>query len=216
MITKRSALIIQSLILLTICTIAAHATSAFEGVIEASTSSDEQNATMVFTVKGSMTRVDVNGQGGGSVILLDREKKLMNILMPSMKMYMQHEMNAPTTATEKPTAKIENSGETETLLDHPCQVWTATYADGTVEKLWLATDVNAYFAFGGTASMKRQDSELEKLAKDKGYFPLKNVKTKDGKTTTFLVTKIEAKTIDASVFVIPEDFKLMSIPSHGH
>ena len=50
----------------------------------------------------------------------------------------------------------------------------------------------------------------------KDYFPLQILTTgKEGNESTFEVTKVEQKSLDASLFQIPADYKKMDRPMMG-
>lgn len=197
----RSALMVA----LTATTVAAQ---GFEGVVTMTrTSGNGQPQEMTYLAKDGKIRVDTPT---GSVIM-DGGANKMVLLMAPQKIYVETDLNgAITESAGKQPPKMTHTGKTETIAGYNCEHITFTSDDGV-------TDVCAAQGLGrflvpsmGRGGAPAQGSWVKALG-DLG-FPLKV--EHDGKVEQ-VVTKVEKKSLDASLFSAPADFTKMNMPGRG-
>lgn len=95
---------------------------------------------------GKMLRMETSAEGRNTIMIIDREKQVMYILMPDKKMYMKQkiEANNPNQkgTIEKPASMtfIRN----DKFDGHPVKVYKAKTADGKEIIVWEAADLNKF------------------------------------------------------------------------
>lgn len=183
----------------------------FEGVIYFNKVHNETTE-YTFTVKGSKMRIENFGKDGKllGVDLIDFEAGTVIAMSPERKLYYDAKTK-PGTAV-KPT--IEKTNNKKTILGYECTEWTAKIPLEDTEISYWVTDKSAGFTFFD--EMLDVLNRKDKLAKyfmaipdNKDVFPLiGEERDSDGKVRTKLVTtKIEPKSVDESLFVIPDDYQ---------
>lgn len=189
--------------------------SGFEGKVKYMMTVDGgDSTTMVYQFKDGKTRIDVLTSTVGASMLFEKGSTKYVVLLDKQKLFMEHDMAGKELGGDTANIKVENTGKTETLLGHVCQIWTATSGDGTVAMMWIAPDIDAYFQLGRTAMSKTTDAGFKMLAK-RGMFPLRMVRMKDGKEVSRTdAISIEPQSLDKTLFSIPEDFHGMG--SHDY
>lgn len=213
----------------------------FEGTIAMKMETENQTgAEMTYFLKGRHTRIETkvaNLPEGSAVMLWDLEAGKITTLMPSRKMYMVMDMK---TAAEDMKAmkkshgqeetefpKLTPTGKQETIAGHTCEHWLM----GEEQDLDMCVAKGlGYFGMGGQSggglgSWKNLVFSPKLLAQaaahpdwvkflEGGAFPLKLTALQDGKVKmTMEATRIEKKSLDDSLFVIPTDYKEFSMPS---
>jgi hypothetical protein len=137
----------------------------------------------------------------------------MYMLMPEQKMYM--EMDVSQMADMDVTAdnvKPTKTGKTEVVAGHKCEYWTMKEEKGQVD-VCLARDMGSFEAFSNKSI---GDASAWQKAIGKNSFPLKVIMHDDGKEQVALVaTKIESKSLDASLFTPPASYKKMEMNMKG-
>jgi hypothetical protein len=203
------------------CVVAAIAVSpvltfagTFEGIITFQSTRDGAQTTMTYSVKGNQTRIDIPAAAGhpSTVMLVDGATNKKTVFFEQMKAYMEHDM-ASSTATAAAHPPV-NTGKTETILGHPCEIWEGESSEGMTVQLWLATDFQATFAVTGAPSSKGGETPAARFMREQHRFPLRFVEhsgTKEVNRTEAI--KIEPKSISAGLFVVPDGFKKMDM--HG-
>ena len=217
------------------------AQSAFEGVVVYKMSGSNDNAELTQMYKGTKSRTEVNskGQAGAVITEMAGGSMKMTTLIPSQKMYMTMDLAQMGAALRglgagkddqrgrqgaPPQAPaIKATGRTETVAGHACE-WYVMGEKNDAEV--CAAKGLGFFMFGqspmgrGAGSMDAlaslgANAEIVKLFKD-GFFPLKMAQTRGGKTQVVMeATRVEKKTLDASLFVPPPDYTEMKIPGFG-
>lgn len=213
----------------------------FEGMIAMKMETENQTGMeMTYFLKGKNTRVETkvpNMPEGSAVMLWDLDAGKIVTLMPSRKMYMTMDMKAAAEdmkrvkksqgQEEAEFPKLSSTGKQETIAGYTCEHWLM--GENQEIDMCVAKGLG-YFGMGGQsggglASLKNlafSPKMLEAAAShpewvkflNGGAFPLKLSAMKDGKATmTMEATRIEKKSLDDSLFVIPSDYKEFSMPN---
>jgi hypothetical protein len=172
--------------------------------------------------KGAMLRMEpeqaAKGRGGG-VVIQDNNSKKMIVLMDAQKSYMEMPIRNASVegdgrggkkARAEQKAKVTKTGKTETILGYSCEQYLVKSGQSEME-VWITKDLGPFFGMvgpgGGTAVW-------EKEAKTQGGFPMRVIgKDKEGKEDYRMdVTKVEKKTLSASLFAPPSGYKKMDMP----
>jgi hypothetical protein len=211
-----------------LCTIPAPAAAqGFEGTV----TWQMEKGQMAQTYKGTQVRTEMTGERGRQgVMIMDNSAKTMTMLMPEQKMYMQMNLNDTSDMNHedhKPP-KLTDMGKTETIAGKTCQVYRYAEEAGKPETREMCVAKGMGFFMGGSrgpmgmrergqggeiAAAIAANPEYAKLYKD-GFFPLRISKLEDDKVKNeMIVTKIEAKSVDASAFTVPSDYTLMKMPA---
>ena len=216
----------------------AYAQAPFEGVVTMKMSGAGDAGEITQSYKGGKSRTDVASRGESAAMIMDMATGTMTMLMPPQKMYMVMDLRAMGAAArglgagrggERGQAaagappKITATGRTETVAGYTCEWYTMGEKDETEV---CAAKGLGFFAFGqspmsrGGASMGAlaglgANAQLVNAFKD-GFFPLKLATNQGGKKQTVMeVTKVEKKTLDASLFSPPSDYTEMKMPGFG-
>jgi hypothetical protein len=198
--------------------VAAQQPSTFEGVITMNMTSEEGTKPIQYYVRKGMARMDVGEGDNGGVMLMDG--KTPKMLMPSQKMYMEMGMFANMGGGENskgPQHEIVRTGKKETVAGWECEHILIKDPAGESD-VCAAKGLGTFMFMGGGMGGPGRGGPprggpgwQRDLMKD-GFFPLK-VSTK-GKTE-IEVTKIEKKSLDASLFEVPKDYTKMVMPGMG-
>ena len=177
-----------------------------------------------------------------AVMLWDLEGGKITTLMPSRKMYMTMDLKATQEGLQEASRKMKKDGDyeepkfpkltqtgrVETIAGHTCEHWLM----GDKQNLDMCVAKGlGYFGMGGQSGSglsafknlafsrkllaeAASHPEWVKLLKG-GAFPLKLTMLNDDGVATMNMeaTKIERKSLDDSLFVVPADFKEMNIPA---
>jgi hypothetical protein len=188
------------------------AAKSFEGtaVYQMSAGMSDKNVEMTFKMKDGVTRMEATMQGHTMINLMDPAAKKMTMLMPEKKMYMEHEMKAPTgkakQEAEKP--KLTKTGNSETIAGYKADEWLMETKKMTLH-LWGTTELGSGFMQAG--GKPGEGVEIPAEMRDKGFFPLRIVG--DGKHgfSKMEATSVKPESLDASLFTVPADYKKMSL-----
>jgi uncharacterized protein DUF4412 len=182
-----------------------------------------------------------NLSGGDAAMLWNLEDGKMTTLMPSRKMYMTMDLQKTAEAMRESAKSMKKSiggedekfptltrtGKQETIAGYPCEHWLM--GDKQEVDMCVAKGLG-YFGMGaqsggGLGSLKNFAFSPKMLAEaathpewgkllEGGAFPLKLTTMEDGKVKmTMEATRIEKKSLDGSLFVIPSDYKELSMPN---
>jgi len=214
----------------------------FEGVIEMNGDLGVRPISMIYYIKMSKMRIEdriLNPPGEG-VLLWDYSTGKGTALMAPTRTYtiidfmgMQAEYRKNYNIKEYKFPKLADTGKKETIAGHTCEHYKVTdeqkdYYSG------LPVEVNmdmcvakglGYLGVGGaegsmgmpylagTEDISNASPEWKSLLEG-GAFPLKMSTTRDGqKPYSLEVTKIERKSVDASLFAIPPGYKEAKSPT---
>jgi len=206
------------------------AADAFVGKISlAMTDAKGKTTVMNNSMKGTSTRIDVEGMPGG--MIMDFTKREMIMLMTSEKMYMVmpiKEGNPHENPAAKPAADsdVVATGKTETILGYLCKQVMVTEGKKTTE-MWIAEGLGMFGGMGGPGGgggmfgHKKGNAETaakwEQALKGKSGFPLRVI-TRDaaGKESFKMeATKIEKGGVTDADFAPPADFQKFEMPDFG-
>jgi hypothetical protein len=190
---------------------------------------------MTMSIKGDKIRSDMSGMPGGQqmFMLMDLTALTMTTVMPDHKMYMTMDMKGMQAMQhgDKPQhpPKITATGQKETLAGRSCDDYQITSDDGKTVEICAAKGMGNFMApqggpMGGRGGQSplaslnwlRENPEWAKLAAD-GFFPLKVSNVEGGKKSVVMeATKVEQKSLDASLFQVPAGFSEMKMGGMQH
>jgi uncharacterized protein DUF4412 len=190
------------------------AQAKFEGTITAKMSAPAGAAEVTYLIKGDQFRMDVNGRGGGMYILRDQSKNATYMVMPAQRMYMETPPPSPSeVAAEAKNPDIKMTGKKETVAGVECEHVLIT-SDGIQYDACVAHGLGMFPIVNNPMGRGRgaePPPAWQKLGRD--AFPLKVQRA--GDQISFEVTKIEKKSLDASLFALPDGFQNMGGMGRG-
>lgn len=195
---------------------AARAQSAFEGVVTMRMQPGRGlEETMQYSVKGDKVRMDMSGGAITMFQLYDRSTKVFDMVIPMRHMYMERTVDASARADSAAgKTKIEWTGKKETIAGHECEHATITDAQGRSSDVCLAKDLGTFMGMpgGGRGRGRRGGAGAGWQAHIGQAFPLKVVQ--NGRVV-LLVTSVEKKALDDSLFTVPSGYQKMGMPGGG-
>jgi hypothetical protein len=193
------------------------AQSTFEGAVSMTLSGDNGRSTDLTYMmsKDGKIRMEMQvGRGGrGATMIMDLAQKQMLMLMPEQKMYMVQSlagaMDAAQGARGASTATVTRTGQKETIAGYECEHVTVT-DNGATSDVCLAHGLGRWMtpAPGGMGRGGPPKSDPWEAGIGADGFPLKVTK---GGQTIVLVTKIDKKSLDASLFAQPDGYTKMDL-----
>jgi hypothetical protein len=208
---KRRSAVLGLLCIAPALIVAPAAAQSFEGTVTMNiTNDDGASRTMSFMLKNGKMRFD---PGGGQVsVIIEPATQRMTVIMNAQKMYMQREFSDVMPAIAMDSGKgpaITKTGKFETIAGYRCEHMTVTDTDGRSVDACMSSELGGFRMPAASNPMAPQEEAgwLTKLGDRR--FPLKV--TKGGKTV-MLVTAVDKKTLDASLFVPPEGYQSFSMP----
>jgi hypothetical protein len=238
----RGRLIIAGLVIVSCAAGAAVAHAAgFEGVVAYKMPSKGGAGELTQMYKGTKTRTEVSDGKQTTAMIMDASAGTMTVLMPPQKQYMVMDMKKMGQGLggllghgKKDTGssgggsapampKITATGRKETIAGHECEYYVM--GDKGETEICSAKGLGMFMMGqspmgGGAASLAAlaamsTNPDAVKLFAD-GFFPLKVVNVKGGKQEVVMeATRVEKKTLDASLFVPPPDYTEMKMPGFG-
>lgn len=193
----------------------AAAQGTFEGVITFQVNAGQTGpSTMQYSVKGNHVRMDVSAEGMSMFTLYDGAAKTVNMVIPMQQMYMERTMDTQALADSAAARKhdITWTGRKETVAGHECEHATVTDDAGATSDVCLAKGLGTFVQMNGGMRGRggAQGGGWESHVGN--AFPLK---VEQNGRVVMEATKIEAKSLDASLFKIPEGYHKMSMPFGG-
>ncbi|HEY5218769.1 MAG TPA: DUF4412 domain-containing protein [Gemmatimonadaceae bacterium] len=192
------------------------AQSNFEGVITFQMDAGRGGpSTMEYSVKDSSVRVDMSAQGMNMFTLYDGSKKTIDMVIPMRQMYMERSAEVPQAMADAAVKKhdITWTGKKETIAGYECEHATTTDDDGSTVDMCLAKGLGAFVQMGGGMGGRGRGGPPAGWENHVGdSFPLK---VQHGDQVQLLVTKIEKKSLDASLFTVPDGYQKMNMPMGG-
>lgn len=209
----------------------------FEGEIKAKMFAGPEPTDVLYAIKGTHTRVEMQfsmpqlSPGGGmktitqtNITLTDSSSTKQTTLWPESKTYTTMDLNelAGGAARDSSIAfpKVTSTGKTEQIAGLTCQHWRI----GDTTDVCLAQGLG-YFGggsggildklknlAGGKSKAQIDNSEFAEFAEG-GAFPLKMARIENGESKTIMeVTVVERKSLNDSLFTIPQDYTKKDIP----
>ncbi len=201
------------------------AAQGFEGVVAYKMPGMKGNGgEMTMSMKGTQVRTDMASEGHAMVMLLDGQTGMMTMLMSEQKMYMTmdvkkmgEQMQGMKHAQHAPP-KITPLGTKETIAGRSCENFQVETEDSKVEfcnTKGIGNFMAPHNPMGrGTASpLQDLDNEAYRAYFKDGFFPLRVSNYEGGtKKVVMEATRVESKSLDASLFQVPAGFTEMKMP----
>lgn len=188
------------------------AQNEFEGVITFKMDASQAGpGTMQYSVKGGKIRVDMSVEGMDIYTIFDAASKTMDMVMPMRQMYFESTMvNTAIADSAAAKTKLTWTGRKETIAGYECEHATATGEDGTPTDLCLAKGLGSFVWTGGGMRGAGRGPAVGSGWEDVvgKAFPLK---VQEGDRVIMEATKVEKKTLDASLFTIPSGYQKMNM-----
>lgn len=188
----------------------------FEGVLHMTTThGDERPAKMDWMIKGAKARIErARADGGMHVMILDSKTKTMLVLFPERQAYTEISLggeHSERISKAMEDYEVERTGKTDQVAGRSCEIWRVKEKGEDKEK----HEICVAKGFGRTASfwmepMKKQPPWVTRLINE-GGFGLRSIRYDSTGTVTTRteVTSIEAKSMDAALFVAPAGYQKM-------
>ncbi len=170
---------------------------------------------------GQTTATIVNGATGESIVLLPAARQYMVMNLNDMARQMPPGAQRPPDLSRM---KVTATGRRETIAGVACEHYlfsdAATPGAGSTDICgapgmgFMGSGNKGMGAAPSTAALARASNpQLAALAR-RGFFPLKMTVTgPDGSTMTWQVTRIERRTLDATIFAPPAGYTRMAMPA---
>jgi hypothetical protein len=211
----------------------------FEGIVAYKMPAKGSAGELTQMYKGTKTRTEVSDGKQTTAMIMDMTAGTMTVLMPPQKQYMVMDMkkmgqglggllgmghkDTGSTGGTAAMPKITATGRKETIAGHECEYYVM--GDKGETEICSAKGLGMFMMGqspmgGGVAALAAlaamsTNPDAVKLFAD-GFFPLKVVNVKGGKNEVVMeATRVEKKTLDASLFVPPPDYKEMKMPGLG-
>lgn len=206
-------LVFKSTILLALVATSLGAQS-FEGAITMNvTDARGRGMDVSYLVKDGRIRMDFS-QGGpgeaGAMIFIPAERRML-VLVAEQRMYMEQTVPTPADVGARGgsgKATIERTGRTETIAGYQCEHILVT-DNGKTGDVCVAKGLGTWMmpSAGGPRGGRQGANQWEGALGAEG-FPLK---VQEGDKVVMSVSKIEKKSLDASLFEAPAGFTKMDI-----
>jgi hypothetical protein len=209
--TTRVLALATTLPLFVFSTVARAQGRSFEGIV---TFRSEQGQDIQYYVGHGRVRAEMNTGQGQGVMIMDPAARTMYMVMPAQQMYM--EMKLPATdsamAEHAKNMTVTKTGKTEVVAGHKCEYWhIVSSEDNSTTDVCLTTELGNFLVFNNPMHRGAQPA-WQRLFGKGDHFPLKVIAHKDGKDQTAMeVTKIEPKSLDASLFSPPSSYHKMQM-----
>ncbi|MGH7502501.1 MAG: DUF4412 domain-containing protein [Longimicrobiales bacterium] len=196
-----------------------------------------RNARMEFNADGQTMAMITDFDGSKMIMLMPARKQWMDMKAVQEQMAgMMGEMRnaaAEAAAADPSEFDIRATGQMETIAGHECEHFVYNTGEGEVD-VCAAKGMGWYFGSGGMSGgmggmmgrasnegasvpgMSNAQVEKWKAMYADGFFPLKVVSMSPSGSVTMVVTSIEKKSLDASLFAPPSDYTEMKMPRGGH
>jgi hypothetical protein len=223
-----------------VASVAVAQAAGFEGVVAYKMPAKGGAGELTQMYKGTKTRTEVSDGKQTTAMILDATAGTMTVLMPPKKQYMVMDMKTMGQGLggllgrgHKDTGSgggasatmpaIKATGRKETIAGHECEYYVM--GDKGETEICSAKGLGMFMMGqspmgGGSASLAAvaamsTNPDAVKLFAD-GFFPLKVVNVKGGKNEVVIeATRVEKKTLDASLFAPPPDYTEMKMPGFG-
>ena len=192
-------------------------TGVFEGVIrfEQQTFGDTFNYT--YYVKGNFVKLVINEncnscESGDEAMIFDLKNKTITALKPSLKMYKDIPIKPYVENKESDFIITQNPRNYKKINGYKCIQWRVkNYKENTEISYWVT---NGHFDFFDDYlklwnRMEKHSRYYLQIPNSEGFFPMMSVErtTLREKRVQLVVTLVERRDLDNSVFEIPPDFK---------
>lgn len=205
---------VRSALFLAVVATTLGAQTPFEGAVSMTLAGESGRANdATYLMKDGKVRVEMAGpRGEQAVVIFDAAAKQMLMLMPSEKMYIVQSFGAiagmsPPGASQ---VTVTRTGTKETIAGYECEHVTVSDNAGSAD-VCVAHGLGAWqmpTAGGMRGGPPQAEAWQQALGAD--AFPLKVTK---GAQTVMLVTRVDRKSLDASLFAAPDGYTKMDMGS---
>lgn len=211
-------MLLRSLVSLALVTATAPAQGVFEGAIAMTMTGDDGTAMPVtYMVKDNKIRFDVSAAGQVGGLIIDPEGQKMLFVMDAQRMYMEMPLTPPAPgrqgrASSGRAGGATRTGRTETIAGMQCEHVITTDDDGASVDSCVTNELGTFRMFSAGNPMQPPREAGWALGLGAGSFPLKVQK---GEKIVMEVTKVEQKTLEASLFTAPAGYRKFNLPGRG-
>lgn len=184
---------------------------SFEGTVSMTVNGENgPSQSITYMLKGGKMRFELGG--GKMAAIIDPGAQRVMLIMTAQKMYMDQSFaDAPGAlpAQASKGATITHTGRMDTIAGYKCEHVTATDDDGQTVDICVSSELGGFRMPTASNPMapQRESGWIAELGN--GKFPLKVTKNEK---TLMLVTAIQKKSLDASLFTAPEGFQSFQMP----
>lgn len=184
----------------------------FEGIIyyEIPEMQNPDMEEMPYMIKGNKARIEFkSGQGSGAMLFMPDESKIV-FVMDAMKGFMEMNLDdMGDSGDQSEEANFTKTGETKTIADKSCEVWRVESEDNTVE-VCMAQGLGKFMMPRSPMARSNAPEWVDEVM-EKGAMPLEVIEVGgENKALQMRATRIEEKSLEASLFEVPEGYKDMS------
>ncbi|NOY09256.1 MAG: DUF4412 domain-containing protein [Spirochaetes bacterium] len=182
----------------------------FEGKIVFQVNDEGVNQQMSYLVKGSKFRIEPKETQGQSIMLFDNDTRIMTILMPSQKMYMELPMDSKGMNDNNETEYFVKTGESKKIKGYACDKFKFKDKDGE-GSAWMTKELGGFLFLNDPES--KQESGWQKAIVEEGYFPMEVYK-KDASgdnISVFKIVELKSMDLDNTLFNVPAGFKKLDM-----
>ena len=167
-----------------------------------------------------IARLDMKEGSDTHSVIIDPSHSTMTILMPEQHQYMTMDTKTMGANVQKKLSesKISDTGKGDVIAGHKCEYYHMVDPDDKSEAdACIATDMGTFAMV--QMPMQGRGSVWQRLLAGHtgGFFPLKVISHKDGKDKVDMqATKIEARSLDAALFKVPDGYTQMGMGGMSH
>ena len=184
----------------------------FEGKIVFQVNDEGVNQQMSYLVKGSKFRIEPEGTQGQGIMLFDNDTRMMTILMPSQKMYMEIPMDneAMNNNDEDETVYFVKTRESKEINGYTCDKFEFKDKDGE-GVAWMTKELGGFLFLNDPES--RQESGWQKAIAEEGYFPMEvyQKNASGDEYSVFKIIELKPMDLDNALFNVPAGFKKLDM-----
>ena len=187
---------------------------SFEGTVSMNVTSDNGTVHAVsYMLKGGKLRFDPGG-GEQMSVIIDPGAQRMTVIMKAQKMYMERDFAGTVAAVQQQVAgrnaAVTRTGRFETIAGYKCEHVTVADDDGLQVDSCITPELGGLRLPAASNPMAPQREAGWLIQIGAHNFPLKVQK---GGKVIMLVTAIEKKPLDASLFTAPEGYQAFAMPA---
>jgi Domain of unknown function (DUF4412) len=186
---------------------------SFEGTIEFKKAGTADTTKYVYTVKGNKVKIDEIGSKSKKpegTFMVDLDAKTMLSLNHERKLYM--DQKSPSTPVIKGKCDVQKGKNTKTLQGFKCTEYIVTNNEENTKIVYYIAAGNYTFFEKLLRQLNRKDKSSTYFLQIPGLnngFPMLSIQSDltGVETGRLEVLKVNAKTVDASTFQIPAEYK---------
>lgn len=187
----------------------------FEGVVYYKTpaSTSAQMGEMAYMIKGNKVRMEM-GSGQNTVAVLYQPESAETIVIIDrmqafMKMDTKGQASGNMAGAKVAAPEVEKTGQTKTIAGRSCEVWTITHESGENFSMCMNEELGPFVTPKNPISNQQAPAWAQSIETG-AAFPLEIKQTGNENKMILQATKIEEKSLEASLFEVPENYRDMS------